>query len=236
MSEKFEEYEKALSRKSRKEIYAVEKKGDVKASGAVRIVGGKYNVVKVSGAFRCDGDLEANEVKISGSASINGSLKASVIKVSGAMSVNGDIEGGQISISGALKAHGTIQGGEVKVAGGISSEEIIGGVLKIAGGIKAQRIVGKNVVIRVSDKVKTNEIVGDIIDIEGSEGFAINILNIIKISRRRKAEVEVSDKIKAKLLKLRNVIIRGDVEADRIELYENARILGNVKGEMVKMT
>lgn len=236
MSDKFDEYEKALSRRSGVGIRSTVEKGDVKASGAVRIVGGKYNIVRVSGAFSCDGDLEANEVKVSGSASIDGSLRASVIKVSGAISVKGDVEGGRISVSGAIKVRGTLKGGEVRVAGGVSCGEITGDVLWIAGGIKAQKIAGKSVSIRVSDKVETGEILGDIVDIAGGEGFVINILGIIKVSRRRKAEVEVSNKIKAKLLKLKNVVVRGNVEADRIELYENAKIEGNVKGEVVKIS
>ena len=234
MAEKFDKYEKALSGKREIKGEPIQG-GDVKAAGSVKIVGGKYNVVSVSGAFKCEGDLEANVIKIAGSAKIVGSLKAPIIRVSGSLSVDGKIVGDKISVSGAAKVRESIKGSEVKISGGVSAHSIEGDLLKIAGGIKCKTLSGKQIYLSVGNETEVDYIKGDIVEIKGGESRILSFFGIFKLSRVKKPVLKVNDRVEARLLKLTNIILEGSVDAERIELYRGSEIKGKINGKIVKI-
>lgn len=111
-----------------------EKLMDLRISGSSKMPGGKYNIVKISGSGKIQGDvsctefkisgsgtltgdLETIEGKVSGSASIHGSIKSEGFKFSGSASVRGDLKGGNTHISGSTRVEGAVKGDSLNISG-----------------------------------------------------------------------------------------------------------------------
>lgn len=81
-----------------------------KASGSF---GGTYNLfcsedLKVSGSFKCEGNIKAGYLSSAGAFKCGKTIKAEKIKIAGAVSVENDIEADTISICGSLNCGGLV--------------------------------------------------------------------------------------------------------------------------------
>ncbi len=124
-----------------------EARRDLNLSGAGRAQGGTYNQVKISGAAKIAGDLEAQTVKVSGAAKLDGNVKAQSVRSSGACKIEGDVEAEEFVCSGAARVGGRVSGktvlisGAVKVGGEVAVEQFRSrGTFTVGGLLSADRV------------------------------------------------------------------------------------------------
>ena len=207
-AEKFDEYEKALKKKSI-EISGgarritiggklIQVSGSFEMTDDVLSVSGSASVkgpielrgVDVSGSFVCEGDLTTDFIDVSGSCRINGNVKCNVLDVSGSCSISGDTECGKIDVSGSMKVGGKILGKNIEASGSfrsgpVVSEEIsLSGAYHIDGDLKADNIKLET----YGDSKINGDIIGKRIKIIGGEEVMIKIffIKIVKLRRRVK--------------------------------------------------
>lgn len=164
MSDKMDDYEKALKKKGTVVIKGAGEgktwKGlsiDVSGSGVI-----SDEVIRVSGSARLPGGIKAKILHVSGSASIDGDVIAEEVKVSGSASADGTLEANWLKISGSFKAKG-LRGGSAKVSGScfIDGPVALNGSLRVSGSFKVTEDLSaeKSVVLTgaftVKGKLKT---------------------------------------------------------------------------------
>ncbi len=122
------------------------KRGNLAIAGAGKATGGIYERVKISGAGRVEGDVEAESVEISGAGKIVGRVKSNRVKLAGACKIIGAVTAQELDAAGAWKLSGDVQSeifkaaGAGKVEGSLHAQEFSNaGTIKIAKNLKAQR-------------------------------------------------------------------------------------------------
>ncbi len=106
---------------------------NVSISGAGRIEGGTYGMVKIAGAGKVVGDITAEEFKAAGSAKVEGNLKAQKFEAAGSFKCEGNWEVEEGEAAGSFTVVGKVKARELKVAGSARAKSISGGYLRAAG-------------------------------------------------------------------------------------------------------
>ncbi len=114
---------------------------NITISGAGRIAGGSYGRVKIAGAAKVAGNLEAEEFKSAGSARIEGTLVARRFESAGAFKCMGNLETDEGEGAGSFKVEGKIKAKELKLAGATHAKAIAGGYLRIGGSLEVEEDV-----------------------------------------------------------------------------------------------
>ena len=121
---------------------------DMKASGSVKLSGGHYREVGISGSAHISGDIVCESFRASGSAHVNGGVECGDFRISGSGRIEGDVKAGDCVISGsgavtgALSAQSLQVSGSVRVDGGITTKEQahISGSANVNGALRARTL------------------------------------------------------------------------------------------------
>lgn len=186
MSNKFEEYEKAL-----RQLRGIS--ATVSGSGTINVQG---VIIKISGSGRVDDQ----GISSSGSLAILGSISTPSLKCSGSMRVNGDVESNEISISGSGSIEGKVKAKEIRTSGSFKAMDIEVDILRSSGSLK----VGNNIKahdIRVSGSLHVIDIHSVNCTIRGS----FKAKNIICDGM---FNAELSGRSEASSIKAKGVIIK----------------------------
>ncbi|MEZ0345167.1 MAG: hypothetical protein ABWK01_01270 [Infirmifilum sp.] len=225
MGELFDAYESALRDKKRRGFIAI--------SGAGKAGGGYYEAVKISGAGRIEGDVDALKVNVAGSASFHGSLAAREAKFAGATKVYGFLKSGRVQSAGTLKVEGCIEADEIELAGALSAgclkfkKANIQGALKIVGGI-----TGSNLTLKLSDDSRVGDILVDILEVRRGKDY--DVVRRVKALFNKGLPVLEASKIEAGEAIFKDVIVKSPVRARRIILRGKAEVVGEAHGEVLK--
>ena len=129
---------------------STEERRNTTIPGSGTLAGGVYGKVKIAGAGKVDGDIDAEKVSAAGSARFSDGIKAAELKTAGSCSVGGDVEVEELRSTGSMDIQGgvtakTIRGaGSFGVSGGVKAENIrISGGLKAGSGVEAERFRAK---------------------------------------------------------------------------------------------
>jgi len=114
---------------------------NVTISGAGRIEGGSYGRVKIAGAARVAGNLEAEEFKSAGSARVEGNLQTKHFESAGAFKCMGNLEVDEGEAAGSFKVEGKIKAKELKLAGATHARAVGGGYLRVGGSLEVEEDV-----------------------------------------------------------------------------------------------
>ncbi|MFQ5794394.1 MAG: polymer-forming cytoskeletal protein [Candidatus Bipolaricaulia bacterium] len=127
-----------------------QRKGSATISGAGKLTGGVYEQVKIAGAGRVEGDLEADTVIVSGAGKIEGSVKAKELRTSGSCRVSGDVEAQSFKMAGAGHVEGKVRANQFKSSGSqkigrdLKGEQIhIAGSFNVGGDVEADQFQAK---------------------------------------------------------------------------------------------
>jgi len=226
---------------------------DMKAAGSVRLSGGVYRDVnvsgsanisgdvdcqtfRVSGSARMDGSLKTGECHISGSAGMAGSLTAASAQVSGSGRVDGDVTvagelraSGSLHVGGGIKAQSAQTSGSLYVDQGIECE-----ALNVSGAIEAGGLVNANTVdISLGGRSRLTEVGGERVTVKRRMSFSLNLFGL-SLSLGAQFGGLTADTIEASTVELectRAQVVRGaDVtigagcEIDRVE-YSNTLVV-----------
>ena len=220
MSDIFDRYEKKLSR-----LGVKVEGGEVKGAGSVKIGGGKYKRVNISGSFKCLGNLEVEEFKVAGSALVDGYLNCGVLSVAGSIKIEGDLSCSSGRVSGSVRVR-NVSGGNLKVAGAIRGENIELESFSVSGSIKGAGVKADDIYFRLSGRSRVEYILAEEVIIEPSR----KTRKFLPFTRRS-GEPSLylgSGGIKASRIDIRGVRIVGDVEANEVYLGGDTVIDGNV--------
>ncbi len=229
MSELFDRYERALRRG-----WAAGG-GSVSISGAGRIAGGTYESVSIAGSGTVEGDLSAREVEVSGSASFRGSVSAEEVSVSGAVRVHGGVKAGIFKAAGALSVEGLLEASStVKIAGALQAKGVRAPEVRISGSFDVEEgIEGEVVELRLSSDSRAAVIKGGEVRVR-REGKVKPFTLLEKLLRLRRVPEFKVGRIEAKTLLVEDVLVSGDVKAERVELVGQAEVKGQLEGEVAR--
>lgn len=173
--------------------------GDLKISGAGSASGGKFNMVKLSGASEIKGDIECVELHSSGASDIKGNVKAKIVKTSGASKIVGNVSAEEIRSSGASDIKGDVNTSRIKssgasdIKGNLHAEEVeISGASSINGDCEAETFKARGgfdiggllnagiIDIEVNGKCRVREIGGESIKVYNGKNYGGILTKIIK--------------------------------------------------------
>jgi len=127
---------------------------DLKINGQGTAPGGKYNLVRINGGGKIDGDIvcdeclvngsgdvdgavQCNRMNVNGNAKIKGAVRAENMTVQGHASVDGDVQSGDFTVRGHAIFGGAFSGGKVHILGNTEiAQKMDAGEVKIAGACK----------------------------------------------------------------------------------------------------
>jgi len=230
MAEKFDKYLKVVGG------IGGEARGDsVSIAGSGVIKGGVYESVKASGSLKVKGALRAKKFKVAGAAKVEGDLEADLVKASGSLKVKGALRGGVVKVAGAISVDGVLNGREIIIAGGLKAHEVVGDVVRIGGSFKVRGAIrGNYVSLTLSDDSEASSIeAGELYVRSEKKKIAVKFatfefsLNVIRFRFAKRPVLRVN-RIKAKKLYVKDVIIEGDVEAEDIIIEDEGKIEGEV--------
>ena len=122
-------------------------KMDLRLSGSNTVSGGEYNIVRISGSGKINGNIKCSEIHCSGSAKVFGNLCSERVSASGSLSVEGDIICQTLSTSGSLKCKGAEAAQSVSCSGSsafsgpLKADSLRGsGSVSVSGGIHCREI------------------------------------------------------------------------------------------------
>ncbi|WP_213584680.1 hypothetical protein [Paenibacillus sp. J2TS4] len=98
---------------------------DVSISGSGKIIGGRYNKIKISGSGKISGEVEANRLKISGSGKVEGPAVIKELQVSGHCGFDDSLEGESCTVSGSFHSRGNVHMSQLKVSGSFSCSQSV---------------------------------------------------------------------------------------------------------------
>lgn len=218
--------------------------GDLRISGAGNATGGKFNIVKISGAGDINGDVECEEFHSSGASDLKGSLKANIVRVSGKSDIRGNVTAEEIRISGASDIRGDVTTKKINVSGSsdikgnlrgeyveISGASDIKGdcdaeTFNARGGFDIGGLLNSDIVnIEIYGRCRVREIGGEKVKvvIGGDAGF---LNKIVKYIFNRKEMLETSiieaddiylERTKCKIVRGNNVVIGPECEIGTVE-------------------
>jgi cytoskeletal protein CcmA (bactofilin family) len=228
MAELFDAYERALRRKG------VVEGGLIKISGAGSIAGGTYEAVHIAGSGTVRGDLSAKEVRVAGSASFQGSVSAEEVSVSGTASVQGDVKASVFKAAGSLTVRGSLEAsGSLRVAGALRAARVRAPEVRISGGFEVDEVEGDLVELELSGGSRAALIRGGEVRVRRAEGGLASALLGRLLKLRGVPELEVG-RIEARAVLVEDVLVRGDVKAERVEIAGQGEVEGRVEGEVVR--
>ncbi|WBW98068.1 polymer-forming cytoskeletal protein [Oceanirhabdus sp. W0125-5] len=162
---------------------------DVKISGSSTITGGEYNIVKISGSGKINGDIKCNKFGISGSASVDGYVYTDELRISGSCKIIGDTKCETGRISGSATIEGNMSGKEIRISGGTkitgdmnfntiqtsgslaAGGDVEGENIVINGACKVEGLInGEDINIKLDGKSYSKELGGEKITINKSQG------------------------------------------------------------------
>lgn len=123
---------------------------DLKSSGGMKIAGGEYGMVRVSGALKVEGTLDCEEMHASGAVKTGDDLRcAGKLSASGAVRAAGSIQSGCIAASGALEAGGELSckgalhnSGSLSCGGKLTADEVkASGACRCGGDVRVRELV-----------------------------------------------------------------------------------------------
>jgi len=155
---------------------------------------------------------------VSGTARIQGDVKAGVFKAAGALSVDGTVEASSSArIAGALRAV-RVRAPEVRISGAFSVEE---------------EVWGEVVELKLSDDSRASQVRGGEVRVRRAVGMGLPALLKRLLRLRPVPELRV-ERIEARSVLVEDVLVRGDVKAERVELVGRGEVEGRVEGEVVR--
>jgi cytoskeletal protein CcmA (bactofilin family) len=103
-------------------------------TGSGKIDGGVYDVIKIMGAGRVNGDIEANSVNTAGSASFSGNINVLNMKTAGSCRVGESVTAGNFKTAGSCTVEGDVRATEFSCSGSQRiGNDLIAGNIKISG-------------------------------------------------------------------------------------------------------
>lgn len=176
---------------------------DINLEGIGKVNGGSYKDIKISGIGTILDEVVCQEIICEGVCKAKGSISCNNISVEGTFDSYRSIEANdKISISGIMKANGNIQGREITIDGKVKISGLLSGdKIKIVsmGRNIVKEIGGEEIIILehkknfinsilMPNKLTSNSIEGDIIELENTEceivrGKNITIKSGCKIKR-----------------------------------------------------
>lgn len=225
MAELYDKYERALKGEGAR-------RGRVKIAGAGKVAGGAYEVVSIAGSGTVDGDVDAEEIRASGSASFHGNVNARELSLAGSAKVHGDVKAGAVRVAGSFSVEGAIEAESVRVAGALRAKRVHAASVRLSGAFNVEgEVEGDSIELRLSNGSRASLVKGVEVSIRKAEEKSLSILKLLK--RVRTPELRVG-KVEAKVVTIEDVIVKGDVKAEKVELVGSGRIEGRVEGELVR--
>lgn len=237
--------------------------GDYRASGSSVLDGGCYNRISVSGSCKISSDLVCREIRSSGSTRTCGSVDCSgpihssgsfhcggamsaqsltssgSVKIekgltvqgnvhsSGGLSVGGDVKCTQLTCSGGLKVEGDVEAERFETSGGVNVTGMIN-----ADEINIQLAMGQN---HAGDLGGTKVTVSQSVTSGLLSSLWKNAGGSLTASSIEGDEVEL-DRVKAKVVRGVNVVIRGGCDIEQVEYTETCTVEENARvGNCVKV-
>jgi len=204
--------------------------GAARVSGAGRLPGGRYEVVRISGAGSVEGDLEAVEVECAGASSFRGSVTAVRVSLAGATRVEGDLRAELVKAAGSLRVGGALEGDEVRVAGALKASRVKGKLVRLAGAFSVREgIEGEVVELELSNDSRAAYVKGGEVAVKAAERWGP--LSVLRLRPRPTLKV---GSIEADFVLVEDAVVEGSVRAKRVELRGKGEVRGPVEGEVVK--
>lgn len=150
---------------------------EFRSSGSTKTGGLYAEIIKVSGALKTEGDcISSGCAKISGGFKCEGNIKAAELEVFGGLKVTGDLEAENATIFGGIRCGGLINAEELHIdldSSSVSKAESIGGSKIVIENKREKGIIGKLFGGKKSSFVVEESIEGDEIVIEHTKAKTV---------------------------------------------------------------
>ena len=231
----------------------------VSVAGSGKISSGVYESVRIIGAGKIDGDVEAKTISTAGSCEIEGSAKAEKLRTAGACEVTGSITAGEMKTAGDCSVEGDVKAdlfkcaGSQRIGGWLSAKYVgIAGVCRIGEDVEADKFIFKGsfriagllsadeIDICLRGKCRVREIGGERISVRRKIGgwFTEIIKPTIHAPGPRILETELIEEDEillewtmAKTVRGKQVVIGEGCEIERVEYCESLEVDESAKVE-----
>lgn len=222
-------------------------------SGSGKLSGGVYDTVKVAGAGKIEGDIDANYITTAGACRIAGNVKAKKMKTAGACKVLGDVRAGELKVAGSCAIEGRVEADSLESAGsqtvlkGVAAKEIeVAGSWKVGGNVEADRFTAKGSIevegllsadevrLELGGRSQVREIGGARIEVRRSSRGWFNLLGLGRSLGSLEVETIEGDEIyleatKAQTVRGKRVTIGEDCRIERVEYEESLQVDDSAK-------
>jgi len=215
-------------------------------AGSGKLSGGVYDMVKVAGSGKIEGDIDANRITTAGSCKIEGKVKTKQMKTAGACKIIGDVQAKELKAAGSCSIEGKVQADLFKSSGSgsvlksVTAKEVeLAGACKVGGDVEADHFTSHGSIdiggllsadeiqIKLGGRSKVREIGGERIEVRRYGKGWRSIINFGGWGLGSlEAETIEGDEIyleatKAKVVRGKKVVIGEDCEIDTVEYEES---------------
>ena len=193
---------------------AAENKRNLAISGIGSCNGGTFQVAKIEGIGRIDGDVTCTEFSVNGRAEVNGNISAVTTEMKGTLNIQGNL------ISKRTRIHG-----KAKIEGHFTGEHIeINGYTSITGNCEAEKF-------NANGRLLVGTLNADTIQITLHGHCKVDEIGGERIQIRKQPGIDLAGWLKMLPLAIGNHLTAGTIEGDYIYLeYTTADV---VRGQQI---